>query len=65
MNQGIYTNEEELLKKAINLLTEKLGPIETSRFLSISKTKRMESVKKHRRWQNGLNKDEFFKEIFK
>ncbi|HED05610.1 MAG TPA: hypothetical protein ENI61_02865 [Ignavibacteria bacterium] len=65
MSQGIYTNEEELLKKAINLLTEKLGPVETSRFLSISKTKRMESVIRHRRWQRGLNKDEFFKEIFK
>ncbi|RPI73442.1 MAG: hypothetical protein EHM47_06095 [Ignavibacteriales bacterium] len=65
MSEGIYINEDELLKRAINILTEKLGPVEASRFLSMKRQKRIESVKRHREWQKGLRKAKFFKEIFK
>jgi len=64
MKPNEYISEEELLKKAITLLTEKLGPLETSRFLSIVNTKRIESVKRHRQWQSKLNKGKVFKEVF-
>jgi len=64
MKSGEYINEEELFNKAISLLTEKLGPLETSRFLSLANRKRTESVKRHRRWQSKLKKDELFQEIF-
>lgn len=64
MSQSVYINEEELLNKAIRLLTEKLGPLETSRFLSITGKRRMESVKRHRQWQSKLDKEKFFKEVF-
>ena len=64
MNQSEYINEEELFYKAIKLLTEKLGPLETSRFLSISGKRRMDSVKRHRQWQSKLDKEKFFKEVF-
>jgi hypothetical protein len=64
MNTNEFINEEELFEKAIRLLTEKFGPLETSRFLSISGKKRMESVKRHHLWQAKLNKDNFFKDIF-
>lgn len=64
MKTSEYISEEELFEKAIRLLTEKLGPLETSRFLSISGRKRMESVKRHRRWQSQLDKEKFVKEIF-
>ena len=47
MRPSEYINQEELFNKAIKLLTEKLGPLETSRFLSIASQKRMESVKRH------------------
>ena len=50
MSQSEYINEEELFNKAIRLLTEKLGPLETSRFLSLAGKRRMESVKRHRQW---------------
>jgi hypothetical protein len=40
--------EEQLIAKAIDLLMETLGPVETSRFLSLPRAKRMESVKRHR-----------------
>lgn len=64
MRPGEYINEEELFNKAIKLLTEKLGPLETSRFLSIANRKRMESVKRHQQWQSRLNKKKLFKELF-
>ena len=64
MRPSEYINQEELFNKAIKLLTEKLGPLETSRFLSIASQKRMESVKRHRQWQSKLNKEKLFKEIF-
>lgn len=64
MKPSEYLNEEELYNKAIKLLTEKLGPLETSRFLSISRKRRLESVKRHRQWQSKLNKEKLFKEIF-
>jgi hypothetical protein len=64
MNNSEYINEEELLSKAISILTEKLGPLETSRFLSISGKRRSESVKRHRKWQKDLNKNELFKDLF-
>jgi hypothetical protein len=60
-----YISEEELFKRAIILLTEKLGPLETSRFLSIANRKRIESVKRHRQWQSKLNKVKVFKEVFR
>jgi len=64
MKPSEYINEEELFNKAIRLLTEKLGTLETSRFLSIASRKRTESVKRHRQWQSGINKEKLFKHIF-
>lgn len=64
MRPNEYISEEELLNRAIKILTEKLGPLETSRFLSIASRKRMESVKRHQKWQSKLNKEKLFKEIF-
>lgn len=64
MRPNEFINEEELLNRAIKILTEKLGPLETSRFLSIASRKRMESVKRHQKWQSELKKEKLFKEIF-
>jgi len=63
MKASEYIDEEKLLNSAIRLLTEKLGAVETSRFLAISSSKRIESVKRHRQWQAEINKDQLFKEI--
>ncbi|MBU2494608.1 MAG: hypothetical protein KJ571_18450, partial [Bacteroidetes bacterium] len=56
--------ENKLLKKAMRILFKELGPVETSRFLSITNQKRKESVKRHRDWQKGIDKELFYKEIF-
>ncbi|MBP7543864.1 MAG: hypothetical protein KA747_09680 [Ignavibacteriaceae bacterium] len=63
MKPSEFIDENELYRKAMLLLYENLGPVEASRFLSVVKSKRMDSVKRHRQWQEGLDKDQFFKDI--
>lgn len=64
MNKTKYLDDEIIITKAINILFEELGPVETIRFLTLPKSKRIESVKRHREWQKTLNKDIFFDEVF-
>jgi len=59
-----YLDEEDILKKGIDVLMKELGPVETARFINIPRTKRVESVKRHRDWQKTLNKEDFLNEIF-
>ena len=64
MKTTLYMPEEALLKKAVGLLLDKLGPVETSRFLNLAGRKRTDSVKRHRSWQGELKKNEFFAKVF-
>ena len=59
-----YMDEELVIKRGVEALLRELGPVEATRFLSIPKQKRMESVKRHREWQKQLDKDAFFEEVF-
>jgi len=65
MKASTFINEEQLVTKAIDTLINKLGPVETNRFLSLMKKKRVESVKRHHLWQAKLKKDKFFNAVFK
>ena len=56
--------DNDLLKKGIEILFWELGNVDAIRFLSIRREKRVESVKRHRKWQQTLDKDAFFYEIF-
>ena len=56
--------DNDLLKKGIEILFRELGNVDAIRFLSIPREKRVESVKRHRDWQQALDKDAFFNEIF-
>jgi len=64
MKNSQYISEEKLLKQVIDILMEKLGPVETKRFLTLPARKRIESVKRHRLWQSKLDKDKFFHDVF-
>jgi hypothetical protein len=64
MKAAAFLSEEELIRKAAEILIEKLGEVEAIRFFSLPKKKRMESVERHRSWQESLNKDEFLAEAF-
>jgi len=65
MKPSQYISEDRLLKQAIGVLMEKLGPVETNRFLSLRSKQRMESVRRHRKWQSKLDKETFFSEVFR
>ncbi len=60
-----YLDEEVMVKKAVKALISELGPVEANRFISMPRKRRIESVKRHRAWQKNLDKDGFFKEVFK
>lgn len=64
MKQRKFLSDEQLVEQAINVLMDTLGPVETTRFLSLPAKKRVESVKRHRRWQATLEKERFFDEVF-
>ncbi|MDU9049859.1 MAG: hypothetical protein Q3M30_13505 [Candidatus Electrothrix sp. Rat3] len=66
MKTAAFLAEEELIRKAAEILIEKLGEVEAIRFFSLPKRrKRMESVARHRSWQDSLNQDDFFAKAFK
>jgi hypothetical protein len=65
MKVSTYISEEQLIDKAIDALINQLGPVETNRFLSLMKKRRVESVKRHQKWQAKLKKDQFFNAVFK
>jgi hypothetical protein len=64
MKQRKFLSDEQLVEQAINVLMDKLGPVETTRFLSLPAKKRVDAVKRHRRWQATLDKERFFDEVF-
>ena len=64
MKVAKYMNEDTLIRKSIEVLMEKIGPVEAIRFINIPRKKRIESVRRHRQWQKMLDKNKFFDEVF-
>ena len=64
MNTEKYMDEEKVISRGIEALMKELGPVETARFINIAKEKRLESVKRHRRWQKKLMQGEFLDQVF-
>lgn len=56
-------SEEKLIKQVFDILVNKLGPVETSRFFSLYSHHRLDSVIRHHQWQDTLDKDTFFNEV--
>lgn len=56
--------EEQLIRQATDALINNLGIMEATRFLTINRQSRLESVDRHRLWQSGLDKEKFFDEVF-
>ena len=57
-------SDEQLVEKAVSVLVREIGPVETGRFLSMPHQKHLDSVKRHHKWQAGLDKEEFFSKLF-
>jgi len=64
MREHTYLQEDEMVQRAIDALIQALGPIETTRFLTLSRRRKVDSVMRHRRWQDSLDKDRFFDQVF-
>lgn len=64
MKARIFSDEEQLITKAVDVLVKELGPVEACRFLALPKKKRIDSVKRHRKWQSQLQQTEFFDRVF-
>ncbi len=59
-----YLQEEELIRRAVETLLRALGPVETTRFLDLARSRPLDSVQRHRVWQESLDKDSFFQQVF-
>ncbi len=64
MTEHALIEDEQLVEKAVNILVREMGSVDAGRFLSMPQKQRMESVKRHQQWQDGLNKEQFFSDVF-
>lgn len=64
MTSDNILTEEQLVKQATDILIDKLGFVETARFMALTSGARVESVERHRTWQATLEKDRFFDDVF-
>ena len=51
--------DKDLIEKGTKILFRELGYTDAIRFLAIPRDLREESVKRHRKWQESLDKDVF------
>lgn len=65
MEQSVLVNENQLIQQVITVLIEKLGTTDANRFLSLKSAQRLDSVLRHQTWQDTLEKDSFFDDVFK
>lgn len=64
MKEHTYLQEDEMIRRAIDALLRDLGPVEAARFLTLPQRCKMDSVTRHRLWQDGLDRDLFFDQVF-
>jgi len=64
MKDHTLLKEDEMVRRAIDALMGALGPIEAVRFLTLPRRRRLDSVMRHRRWQDSLDQDRFFDQVF-
>jgi len=64
MKHHTLLQEDEMVRRAIDVLMDALGPIETVRFLTLPRRRRLDSVTRHRQWQDSLDRDHLFDQIF-
>ncbi len=56
--------DKELIRKVTEILFKELGYTNAIRFLSLPKEEKLESVKRHRNWQDSLDKEKFYDDVF-
>lgn len=64
MTEHVYLEEDEVVRRAVEALVRDLGPVEAMRFLSLHREHVFDSIAQHRQWQDRLDKERFFDEVF-
>ena len=64
MKAQVYLPEDKMIRRGLEALMATLGPVETVRFLTLPRQHRLESVRRHRQWQAGLDQEQFFDQVF-
>jgi len=62
--EHVYLEEDEMIRRAIEPLHRDLGPVETARFLTLPQRHRLDSVTRHRLWQESLEREPFYDQVF-
>ncbi len=65
MTETVLMTEEQLISQAVEVLIDKLGLLEATRFLALKSEEKYDSVKWHQEWQAQLDKEAFFEDVFK
>lgn len=64
MKSQILLTEEKNIQRALSALMKALGPVETIRFLTLPRHRRLDAVRRHRQWQAKLDRQQFFDDVF-
>lgn len=59
-----YLQEDEMIRRAVETLLRALGPVEATRFLALPRERHLDSVQRHREWQDTLDQEAFFRQVF-
>ena len=51
--------EDKMIRRGLEALMAALGPVETVRFLTLPRQRRLESVQWHQQWQASLDQEQF------
>ncbi|MCD4739440.1 MAG: hypothetical protein K8R89_09325 [Anaerolineae bacterium] len=62
--QHTYLQEDELVRRAIAALIRALGPVEATRFLTQPRSQPLDSIQRHREWQETLDPTQFLDQVF-
>ena len=60
-----FLAEHELIEKALQTLTQALGPLEALRFLQLQRQRQLDAVEYHRQWQDTLDEHSLFEQLAK
>ena len=64
MKTQTYLPEDVMVRRALEALMNTLGPVEMIRFLTLPRQRQLDAVQRHRQWQDSLDKDRFFDQVF-
>lgn len=64
MSTQAYLPEDTIIQRGVEALMTVLGPIDTTRFLNLPSRQILDYVEWHRQWQERLDPEIFFDEVF-